>query len=115
MSIKNLVGKRITKQYSFMGENITISKLTVGEIEAIQRKSKENENKAKEKAAQPAIVGADEEVDTSSLEMLRFVIELSCPEFKELSSEEFNSFALEELSTLSEEIMNFSGLGDKGK
>jgi len=39
------------------------------------------------------------------------VIKLAVPDASELSEEDFKSFPIQELNTLSEEIMAYSGLG----
>lgn len=100
--MKDLVGKRITKTTKFMGTEVTITKLSVAEVKEIQEASK------------PAEEGHDDEA--TGIEVLRKVIQLSCPESRDLSQEDFETFPIDELSKLSEEIMKFSGMGNpKGK
>jgi hypothetical protein len=93
MSMKSLAAKRVTKEFKFMGETVTISKLTVSEVVAIQEHVK----------AKP---------DGDGLETLRMVIGFSVAEAKDLSDEEFASFPMDELNKLSAEIMKYSGVGE---
>jgi len=84
-----------------MGEEIKISKLTVQEVEAIQAAAREKtENK--------------EEQD-SGIEMIQKIIQTSVEEARDLSTEDFRSLPIDELAKLSNAIMEYSGLGEKGK
>ena len=97
MSLKSLAAKRITREIKFMGESVTISKLTVQEVMAIQEFVKTNPN-------------------NEGLETLRMIMDFSVEDAKELTDEEFSSFPMDELNKLSEEIMKFSGVGaNQGK
>lgn len=93
-AIKNLVGKKMTKDVKFMGENVKISKLTVTEVVTIQKEAK-------------ALEGNDE----AGFGVLQTVIRSAVEGADELSDEDFSSFPMEELSKLSQEIMKFSGIG----
>ena len=96
--MKNLVGKRITKNYKFMGENLEIAKLTVSEVLEIQ-----------------SMVGKEGD-DEAGFDLLKHVIRTAVKEAEELTDDDFNSFPIEELSKLSNEIMKFSGMvGEQGK
>lgn len=97
---KTLLGKKITKQHQFMGQNVTIQKLSVSQVLQIQEEAKK-------------LSDAPTEVD--SFAMLKRVIQLGVPEAEVLSDEDFNSLPLEELSTLSAKIMEFSGISNQGK
>lgn len=96
MGIKALVGKRMTKQVKFMGENITITKLTVDEVLDIQVKAKD-------------IEGNEEK----GFDVLKTVIRAGAEGADELSDDDFKTFPMDELSSLSNEIMKFSGLGSE--
>ncbi len=93
MSLKSLAAKRITKEINFMGEKITISKLTVQEVMQIQEHVK---NKP----------------EGEGLETLRLIMNFAVEDAKELSDEEFSSFPMDELNRLSNEIMKYSGVGE---
>jgi hypothetical protein len=95
MSIKSLVGKRVSKAVKFMGEDVKISKLSVAEVLEIQEKAKNNTS------------------DSDGLEILRTVIRSAVEDASALSDEDFASFPMDELSKLSNEIMKFSGIGDQ--
>lgn len=100
MSIKSLVGKKMTKPVKFMGEDVKISKLSVAQVMEIQEKAK-------------SLDGDENE----GLNILRTVIRSSVEDAAEISDTDFESFPMDELSKLSNEIMKFSGIdgGDKGK
>jgi len=93
MSLKDLAAKRITKEIKFMGESITISKLTVNEVMKIQEHVK---NKP----------------EGEGLETLRLIMNFAVKDAEELTDEEFSSFPMDELNKLSAEIMKFSGVGE---
>ena len=97
--IKGLVGKKMTKEVQFMGEKILISKLSVAEVMEIQEAARKiDENNAE------------------GLEVLRTVIRSSVKDASDLSDEDFQTFPMDELSRLSNEIMKFSGIaGEAGK
>ena len=100
--LRGLVGKRISKGSKFMGEKVTISKLTVSEVMEIQEQVKRNEN--------------SESSEMAGLELLVRIIKMSCEEARELEDEDFESFPLEELTTFSNDIMSYSGMDpNKGK
>lgn len=96
---KELAAQRMVKKTKFMGKDVEISKLSVAQVMEIQEEAK-----------------AVEEDESKGFDILRKVICLSCPEAAELTSDEFEQFPMEELSTLSDSIMQYSGMGkDKGK
>ncbi len=82
------------KKIKFLGEEVEIFKLSVGQVIAVQKLVKDNE--AKE--------------DTDGLSVLMFVIKEGCPEFKDYSDDEIQGLPMDELSKLSSEIMKHSGL-----
>ena len=104
-AMKNLVGKKITKKHTFMGEKVDIAKLTVGQVKEIQEKIKKMNAEEGEADA-----------DIAGLELIRAIIMLSCADAADLEESDFEEFPLEELSSLSAEIMKFSGMaGTEGK
>jgi hypothetical protein len=97
--IKSLVGKKMTKTVKFIGEDVKISKLNVAEVMQIQEKAK--------------LLESDQ---TTGLDLLKKVIKLSVEGASDLTDQDFDSFPMDELSKLSNEIMKFSGIaGDQGK
>jgi len=96
-SITQAVGKRATKDVDFNGVKVTISKLTVAEVMEIQKLSETNSE------------------DGSGLSVLRQIVNAAVEGGKDLTDDEFNGFAMDELTKLSTAIMNFSGIGDNGK
>jgi len=99
MSMKKFVGKSMVKSVSFMGEKIEINKLSVNQVMEIQEKSKANKD-------------GDE---SSSMDMLKYVIGCAVPSTAELTDAEFRGFPIDELSNLSTAILEFSGLGNAVK
>jgi len=99
MSIKKLVGKRVTKTVSFMGDKVTISKLSVDEVMRVQETVKDIES------------GDD---TRKGFEVMKVVIKSSVEGAHELSDQDFDTFPLDELSSLSNEIIKFSGMGPQG-
>lgn len=95
MSLKSLVGKPMTKKVKFMGEDVEIKKLSVGEVLEIQQLSKG--------------VAEDEK---ASLELLQFVISSAVKGAEELTTDDYSSFPIDELSKLSSSVLEFSGLGN---
>ena len=99
MSIKNLVGKKMTKAVKFMGEEVKISKLSVAQVTDIQERAK----------------GLSDE-SSEGFDILKTVIRSSVEGGADLSDEDFDGFPMDELSKLSQEIMKFSGIGqEQGK
>lgn len=131
MSIKNLVGKRVTKTTKFLDEDIVIRKLSIADVEQIQAAVKELEdvNAAyaaatkqyeadcdKARTAGEALPERPEEPEAQdNFSVLKTIIRSSTVDGDQLTDEDFQGFALDDLSKLSEEIMNFSGVGDKGR
>ena len=76
-----------------MGDKITINKLTVAEVMEIQDLAKE--------------ISDDEQ---KGFEIIKGVIAQSIAGADELTEEEWDSFPLEELTSLSTSIMEFSGM-----
>ena len=97
--IKGLVGKKVSKEVKFLGENIKISKLLVSEVIEIQNKAKQLK---------------DEE--TEGLELMKTVIRAAVEGGEDLTEEDFKNFPIDDLRKLAEEVMRYSGLGrDEGK
>jgi len=95
--MKHLVGKKIGKKVSFMDDEVEILKLSVSEVLEVQKIIEKN-SKLKNQ-------------EENSIKLLMTVIKLAVPDASELSEEDFKSFPIQELNTLSEEIMAYSGLG----
>jgi hypothetical protein len=88
--MKKFIGKKLTKKVEFMDGEVEVRVLTVGDIRAIEAKSKE----------------LGEEAD--QLEVLRFVLRMAVVDAEELTDEEFDGFPVTELTKLSESIMGMS-------
>jgi len=101
--IKALVGKKMEKTVKFMGSDLKISKLLVSEVVELQNQAK--------------ALKEDDVDGKDGLEIIKLVIRNGAEGGKDLTEEDFNSFPVDELTRLSEEIMKHSGLGgkDQGK
>lgn len=100
-SFKDLVGKKMHKEVTFMGEKVKIHKLSVAEVMEIQSKAQD--------------IDKDE---SKGFDVLKTVLKSAVEGAADLSDEDFNNFPMDELSKLSAEIMKFSGIGgeeQKGK
>lgn len=95
VGLRGLIGKRINKTISFMGAELEINKLTVGQVTRIQGMAKEAEKD-----------------EAKSLDILKEVIRIAVVGAADFTDEEFAEFPIGELTTLSNEIMTFSGLGN---
>jgi hypothetical protein len=99
--MKHLVGKVITEKVPFMGEEVEVKKLSVGEVLKVQRLTKEYNKK--------------KNAEDASLDLLRDVIKMSVIGASELTNEDFNTFPLEELNRVSQAILKLSGVNEEGK
>lgn len=95
VGLRGLIGKRVNKTISFMGSELEINKLTVGQVTRIQGMAKEAEKD-----------------ESKSLDILKEVIRIAVVGAADFTDEEFSEFPIGELTTLSNEIMTFSGLGN---
>jgi hypothetical protein len=96
--IKSLVGRKMSKDVKFMGENVKISKLSVAEVTLIQEQAKAAE---------------DSKDDASGMELLKLVIRSAVEGGEDLTDDDFGGFPMDELSRVSQDIMKFSGIGSE--
>lgn len=88
---------KLPKKVKFLGEDVDIFKLTVGQVLEIQKLVKISESK-------------EDKSDEDGLETLMYVIRNGCPEFKDYSNDDIQDLPMDELTKLSNEIMKYSGL-----
>lgn len=93
--MKHLIGKSMSKKIKFMGEDVTVRKLSVAQVMDIQEKSKSADND-----------------ENASMELLQYVISCAVDGAEELTRDDFQSFPIDELSRLSNEVLAYSGLGN---
>jgi hypothetical protein len=93
--IKALVGRSKTMKTKFLDSDVVIKKLTVAEVLDIQETAKDT---------------ADNE--TAGFDILKKVIRTATEGGADLTDEDFQSFPMDDLSKLSNEIMKFSGMGN---
>ena len=131
MSIKTLAGKRVTKKVLFLGEEIIIKKLSIADVELIQNTAKAIEaanneyleelkqyelDLAKAKADDTELpVRPEEPEQQDTFAVLKTILRSATEDGESLTDEDFQNFALDDLTKLSEEIMNFSGVGEKAR
>jgi len=89
--MKKFIGKVKTKSVPFMDDEVEIKVLTVGDVRAIEAKTKE--------------LAAEGEENVDQLEVLRFVLRLAVVGAEEMADEDFDTFPIAELSSLSEAII----------
>jgi hypothetical protein len=89
--MKHLVGKEITKKVPFMGEEVEVRSLTVGQAGEIEAMTKKVNKLPEEKR--------------DHLELLRKVVRLAVVGAEALTDEELDSFPITELTNLSQAIM----------
>jgi hypothetical protein len=94
--MKHLVGKVIKNKVPFMGDEVEVKKLTVGEILELQKVI--------------AAVAEDEDPE-AQIGLLCDIIKVAVVGADELTKEDFQKFPIEELNALSNEVMKMSGLG----
>lgn len=93
--MKHLVGKQMTRKVPFMGDEVEVKQLTVGQAREIEALTKE--------------VNKLPEEDRDHVGLLHKVIRLAVVGAEELSDEELDGFPISELSTLSQSIMGDGG------
>jgi hypothetical protein len=94
--MKHLVGKSLTEKVPFMGDEVEVKKLTVGEVLTLQK---------------VITAAAESEDEQAQLRLLCDITKIAVIGAEELTDEEFNTFPISELTLLSEHIMRLSGLG----
>lgn len=112
---ERLLSKKITSSVTFMGEPITINKLSVGEIIAVQESASEipklpELEVGKEGEIRQSEANANKEGLMQGLETTRRVVRLGCPDLATFTDAEFSLLPLDELLKLGTDIMAFSGV-----
>lgn len=96
--MKNLVGRRMQKTTSFLGEEVTIYKMSVRQVKEIQELIK------------------DIDLEKEPLKLVQGVLRLGVEGAAELTEEDFDEFPPDELNALVTEVMQYSGIaGDAAK
>ena len=93
--MKHLVGKEITKKVPFMGDEVEVRQLTVGQARDIEALTKE--------------VNKQKEADRDHLALLRKVVRIAVVGAEELTDDEIDTFPISELTALSQAIMGQDG------
>ena len=103
MSTNRFIEARRTavKKVKFIGQELVIVKLSVGQVLEVQSLAK--------------AVEAEKDAGAKHIDLLFMIVRMGAPELKDLSDEEMNELPMEELSELSSGIMSYSGLGNKSK
>lgn len=101
--MKNLVGKRVEKTVDFVGDEVTVRKLSVAEVKKVQElvaKFGGTDKKGEPKDPMGLVLG---------------VIRLGVVGADELTDEDFDTFPIDELNNLVSEVLSFSGIGEDAK
>jgi hypothetical protein len=98
MAENRFIGTKVSKKVKFMGQDIDICKLTITQVMKIQAQAKVLEENGSE---------------TENLKLLSIVVQEGAKELSDLTTEQLYEFPMDELTTLSNEIMKYSGLGNK--
>jgi len=93
--MKHLVNKLVTEKVPFMGEEVEVKKMSVNEVFEIQ-KLVQKSNKSKAESAQ--------------IDLLIDVIRIAVVGAQEVTTEEFKTFPISEMTDLSNHIMRLAGL-----
>jgi len=91
--MKHLVGKDVSKEVSFMGDKVTITKLSAGRIMEVQELVKKNAKK-----------------DADPMDLVRGVLVLGVTGAADLAPEDFLTFPLDEMNDLVDAVLRYSGL-----
>ncbi len=113
--LSGFVGKRVSKSVKFMGEDVTITKMSVHEVQNIQAVAKQLQAKAAEHEAAGTV---DEDAETADFDVLKLILRLGVEGAADMTDEEIEGLPIDELSKLSNEVMRYVGLGQeapKGK
>lgn len=93
--MKHLVGKVQTKQVSFAGDTVEIIKLSIQKVKNLQE------------------VIAEAAKSEDQLEVLRRVLRLSVVGAEDMTDEDFDTFAPDDLANLTEEVFAYIGISTK--
>jgi hypothetical protein len=93
--ISRFKSAKVSKKVKFCGEDIEIKKLSLGQVLEIQELAKAKEG------------------EDSSFAVLITVLKYGAPELSSSEDDEFKEIPMDELSTLSGEIMKYSGMVGK--
>jgi hypothetical protein len=100
--LRELISKGVTRDVTFMGSKVTIKKLTAAQVFEIQALVKENKD--------------SEMNELDGFNLIVEIIKMSVTAAKDMTVEDFKEFPMDELNSLSGEIMKFSGMSpEKGK
>lgn len=101
--MKNLVGKRVEKAVPFVGDEVTIRKLSVSEVMEVQKLVAE-------------FGGNDKDGNPKDpMALVRGVVRLGVTGADELTDEDFDTFPIDELNSLVSDVLSFSGIGEDNK
>jgi len=95
--MKHLVGKQQTKKVAFAGDEVEVRKLSISQVKSIQD------------------ILNDKKKSKDEMLVLREVLRLAVIGAEEMTDEDFDTFAPADLAELSEEIMQYCGLGEKAQ
>ncbi len=110
LDARSLSTLKVTKRIAAMGTYFEISKLTLGQVEAVQELNNDLDEKLKS-IEDPAI--KEKRRGENGLAVSKFVIIQGCAAFADFSDDDFKNVPLDEVLSISKEILTFSGLSSE--
>lgn len=92
--LRSLTSQRVVKQVNFMGKKIEVNKLTLAECMEVQKLAK----------------NVNEDNPEAGFGLLREVIRMGVPAAADFTDEDFESFPMEELNNLSNDVLKYAGM-----
>jgi len=96
--MKHLVNKTMTEKVPFMGEEVEVKKMSINEVFQMQKLIQKS---------------AKLKTETAQVDLLIEVIKIAVIEADQLSDEEFKTFPIAELTSLSNHILRLAGIGNE--
>ena len=97
--LRALVNNRSTKVVTFMGARIEINKLTLAECTEIQKVAKD----------------IDAENPDKAFDLLKHIIRVGVPAAMDFTDEDFESFPMDDLNKLSDNVLSYAGMDPNRK
>ena len=109
------VGKQMQKVVKFMDSEVTIMKMTVAQVQAIQESAQAQQRRIDDVAKAKESGESFEDVEGSDFDVLRLIIRSGVLGATDMTDEELEDLPIDELSTLSQAVMAYVGLGEQKK
>jgi len=97
--LRSLINQRQSKNVKFMNNLVQINKLTLAECTEIQKVAKE----------------IDVENPDKAFDLLKHILRVGVPAATDFQDDEFESFPMEDLNSLSDEVLKYAGMDPNRK